>query len=230
MIERLSPRDRALYELTQDGYRNEHGGCLEHALGAFSRISISADDIRDIAQAYRPELDRAGADPDELVGHFIVTEHLDDQVRVQAFDSEQSQHRRFGDLLGRYAIEAAVNHLPPTREPISYRSPRDEILHRMMVVSYCDRWWGHVASPYGVFGHVHNDEPDLEHIERHFAPAIERVRLGDVRELLGSFVLMQTAKQLYVAEYESFEAADEVVDQLYTGFAQWLEHNRGGRS
>ncbi|MFE7720108.1 hypothetical protein ACFU44_13825 [Nocardia rhizosphaerihabitans] len=86
-----------LYEMAQEGWGTRTAGDLASPSGRFTRITNDPREIPSIVQAFDDSIAQAGlADPDQLVGHFMVEEEWR-HLTVTKYANEQ-------DLLMRYGI------------------------------------------------------------------------------------------------------------------------------
>ena len=86
----LCPRDAILYDLALNGWAQASSGDVGAPSGHFSRISNSTVELDDVIGALDIPFELYGvADPNELVGHFLVGENNLGFVDVEEFETEE---------------------------------------------------------------------------------------------------------------------------------------------
>lgn len=96
--------DAALYELSLHGWANESSGNVEAPTGWFGRVSISREELPEIAEAFEEEFRREGfTELAGLIGHFLVREDSVGFVYVDEFDGEDEAKEEYERLDREYS-------------------------------------------------------------------------------------------------------------------------------
>lgn len=91
--------EEMLYRMSLDGWCNEQNGRSEATTGWFARVSISRDELSEVAQAFEEEMAGAGfTDTTALVGHFLLREDDQGFVEVFEYDNEEEVKKAYGVL------------------------------------------------------------------------------------------------------------------------------------
>lgn len=82
--------DEAIYRFALEGWANQSSGDRDSLTGWFARISISREELAEVLDAFREQLDGMEFPKDEeaaLIGHFLLVES-GPTVTVDEYDSE----------------------------------------------------------------------------------------------------------------------------------------------
>lgn len=97
-------RDAALFLLARSGWANQSDGDKDSPGGWFAAVSNSAVELPEIVEIFQDDLTAVGlTDPNELLGHFILTEKADGAGSVYQFWQEQEVLDIFGQMARAYA-------------------------------------------------------------------------------------------------------------------------------
>jgi hypothetical protein len=88
--------------MTLHGWCNEFSGDVECPTGFFARMSNTAREVAEIAEAFEEDFKELGlVDINELVGHFLLMEDSDGFVSVVKYEDEELlkyDYRRLDDV------------------------------------------------------------------------------------------------------------------------------------
>jgi hypothetical protein len=75
--------------MCESGWANESSGSTRSYQGYFWRITNEPADMQEVADAFSDEFTQAGlTDTAQLVGHFVVVDFGQGQIRVDQFDTQ----------------------------------------------------------------------------------------------------------------------------------------------
>lgn len=105
--------DEALYEMSLEGWGNESSGDVEAPTGWFARISITAEELDEVVQAFEERLAEIGLDGNSsLIGHWLLREDDQGFVEAEEFDSEGELQSAYAELDQAYGLWASQNEEP----------------------------------------------------------------------------------------------------------------------
>lgn len=98
-----SARDEMLWTMTFEGWANESGGTVESPVGYFARVSNSAEEIREIQDAFSDSLPEDFTDWNSIIGHFLLREDSNGFVYVDKYPTEAALIERYRQLESNFA-------------------------------------------------------------------------------------------------------------------------------
>jgi hypothetical protein len=91
--------------MARRGWSDESGGNTNAVSGWFARVSIEYDELDEVAEAFAGEIhDFQLERHEELLGHYLVTAGVDEQVYVTEYEDPADLVRDFGFLQEGYRI------------------------------------------------------------------------------------------------------------------------------
>lgn len=95
-----SARDEALHLMSQEGWASESSGDVAGPAGWFARVSNSADELAEVADAFEDDLQTLGVEPAQLLGHFLLQETAEDGFNVEEYPNAVSANLSYVMLVG----------------------------------------------------------------------------------------------------------------------------------